>query len=190
MTTLLLGLLLFLGIHSVSIVASGLRDRLAARSELAWKAFYSLAAIVGLYLIVRGYAAARMEPVVLYLPPAGLRHVAALLLLPVFILFFAPYFPGRIKTATRHPQLIAVKLWAVAHLLVNGMLADVVLFGSILVWAIVDRISMKHRVARPVPGVPPTAMNDALLIVIGTAGYVLMVTWLHRVWFGVSPFGI
>lgn len=190
MTMLVLGLLLFLGIHSVSIVAGGLRNRMAARSEFGWKALYSVVALVGFYFIVRGYAAARMEPVVLYLPPVWLRHVAALLLLPVFILFFAPYFPGRIKTVTRHPQLIAVKLWAVAHLLVNGTLADVVLFGSLLAWAVADRISMKHRPTRPVAGAPATAINDVLLVVIGIAAYALMVTWLHKAWFGVAPFAM
>ncbi|MEQ8205209.1 MAG: NnrU family protein [Woeseia sp.] len=190
MTTLVLGLFLFLGIHSVSIVAGGFRDRLVARSAHGWKAFYTVVAIAGFYFIATGYAAARMEPVVLYMPPLWLRHVAALLLLPVFILFFAPYLPGRIKTATRHPQLIAVKLWALAHLLVNGMLADVVLFGSILAWAVADRISMKRRSARPVPGAPPAVVNDALLIVIGIGAYVLMVTWLHKAWIGVAPFGI
>lgn len=190
MTTLVLGLLLFLGIHSVSIVASGFRDRMVARSELGWKAVYSIVAIAGFYFIVTGYAAARMEPVVLYMPPTWLRHVAALLLLPVFILFFAPYLPGRIKTVTRHPQLIAVKLWAVAHLLVNGTLADVVLFGSLLAWAVVDRISMKRRPLRPVAGAPPSAFNDVLLVGFGLGAYVLMVTWLHRAWFGVAPFAM
>lgn len=190
MTTLVLGLLLFLGIHSVSIFASGFRDRMAARSELGWKAIYSLVAIAGFYFIVTGYAAARMEPVVLYAPPTWLRHVAALLLLPVFILFFAPYLPGRIKTATRHPQLIAAKLWAVAHLLVNGTLADVVLFGSVLAWAVADRISMKRRPVRPVPGAPVSAINDVLLVVIGIAAYVAMVAWLHQTWFGVAPFAM
>lgn len=190
MTMLVLGLLLFLGIHSVSIVASDFRDRIAARSELGWKAFYTVVALLGLYFIVKGYAAARMEPVFLYMTPIWMRHVAALLLLPVFILFFAPYLPGRIKTVTRHPQLIAVKLWAVAHLLVNGTVADVVMFGSILAWAVADRISMKRRPTRPVSGAPPTAFNDVLLIVIGLGVYVLMVVWLHKAWFGVAPFAM
>lgn len=188
MTMLVLGLLLFLGIHSVSIVAEDFRDQMAARSELGWKAFYSLLSLAGIYLVVRGYAAARLDPVVLYVAPVWLRYVAALLLLPVFVLFFAPYFPGRIKAASGHPQLIAVKLWAVAHLLSNGMLADVVLFGSFLAWAVADRISMKHRYTRPVAGAPPNTINDILLLVLGIGVYLLMVFWLHQAWFGVAPF--
>ncbi|HNP35232.1 MAG TPA: NnrU family protein [Woeseiaceae bacterium] len=187
MTLLVLGLLLFLGMHSVSIVAVGFRDLVAAQSRLGWAAFYSLVSLVGLYLIVRGYGTARLDPVVLYTPPLWLHRVASILLLPVFILFFAPYLPGRIKTATVHPQLLAVMLWSVAHLLANGTLADVVLFGAVLVWAVADRLSMNRRVGRPVPGAPPSRFNDGLLIVIGIAAYVLMVTWLHKAWFGVAP---
>ena len=160
MALLILGLVLFIGMHSTSIVADDFRNRMAAKSGLGWKAFYGIVSIVGLVLIVKGYAAARMDPTVLYIPPVWLKHVAALLLLPVFILFFAPYFPGRIKAATKHPQLVAVKLWAVAHLLVNGTVADVILFGSFLVWAVVDRISMKRRVERPVPSAPAKGIND------------------------------
>ncbi len=189
MLLLILGLILFLGMHSVSIFAEGFRDRMAAKSEIGWKALYGLVSIAGIYLIVKGYAAARLDPVVLYVPPVWLKHLAALLLLPVFVLFFAPYFPGRIKSAAKHPQLVAVKLWAVAHLLVNGTLADVVLFGSFLVWAVVDRISMKRRTERPIPSAPRRGINDVLLVFAGLGVYVIFVLWLHRAWFGVAPFG-
>jgi uncharacterized membrane protein len=116
------------------------------------------------------------------------RHVAAVFLLPIFVLFLAPYFPGRITSVTKHPQLIAVKLWAVAHLLVNGTLADVLLFGSFLVWAVADRISMKSRPARPISGAPASAANDIALVVVGLALYAALVFWLHEVAFGVRPF--
>jgi uncharacterized membrane protein len=110
-------------------------------------------------------------------------------MLPAFAFFIAPYFPGKIKTALKHPQLVAVKLWAVAHLLANGTLADVLLFGSFLVWAVVDRISMKRRVARPLPGAPESRANDLIVIVVGLALYAVFVLWLHEMWIGVRPFG-
>lgn len=189
MLLLFLGLILFLGMHSVSIVAESFRDRMAAKSEVAWKAIYGLVAIAGFVLVIRGYAAARLDPIVLYSPPVWLGHLASLLLLPVFVLFFAPYLPGRIKTATKHPQLIAAKLWAVAHLLVNGTVADVVLFGSVLAWAVADRISLKRRTPRPLPGAPESALNDVILVVIGLGAYAAFAFWLHAAWIGVAPFG-
>jgi len=175
--------------HSVSIFAEGTRNSVAAKSELGWKAIYGVVSLIGLYLIIKGYGAARLEPVVLYTPPIWLRHLSALLLLPVFILFFAPYFPGRIKTATKHPQLIAVKLWAIAHLLVNGTVADVVLFGSFLAWAVADRISLKRRTVRAIPGAPASALNDPVLVVLGLGAYVAFAFWAHAAWIGVAPFG-
>jgi len=189
MTLLVLGIVLFLGMHSVSIAALPLRDRLAAKSELGWKAFYSLVSLVGIVLIVTGYGELRQSPTILYESPVWLRHVAALLLLPVFVLFLAPYFPGRIKSALGHPQLVAVKLWAVAHLLVNGILADLLLFGPFLVWAVADRISMKGRPARPLPGAPESKANDAIIVVGGLALYAAFVIWFHEMLIGVSPFG-
>jgi uncharacterized membrane protein len=190
MATLILGLVIFLGVHSVSIVAPGWRDALAARNEAAWKGGYTLASIAGFVLIVVGYGLARQQPVVLYAPPAGLRHLALLLLLPVFPLFLATYLPGRIRSATRHPTLVATKLWAVAHLLANGTLADVLLFGGFLAWAVADRISMKRRAQRPIPSAPPRAWNDAVAVVGGLALYALFVLDLHGRLFGVAPLAV
>ncbi|MGY4830681.1 NnrU family protein [Sphaerotilaceae bacterium SBD11-9] len=187
MTLLILGLVLFLGVHSVSIVAPAWRDAMAARSGLAWRAGYALIAIAGFVLIVHGYGLARQAPVVLYTPPAGLRHLALLLLLPVFPLLFAAYLPGRIKAATKHPMLAATKLWALAHLLANGTLADVLLFGGFLAWAVADRISFKRRTPRPIPGAPPSAANDAIAVVAGLAVYGLFVWRAHAWLIGVSP---
>lgn len=190
MLVMIAGLVLFLGTHSVSIFAPGLRDSLAARSELGWKAAYGLLSIAGLVLIVRGYGEARMAPTVLYAPPMFLRHLTSLLMLPVFVLFFAPYFPGRIKTAAKHPQLVAVKLWAVSHLLVNGMLHDVVLFGAFLAWAVLDRISLKRRTPRePMVGAPASPMNDVILVGLGLAAYAGFAFYAHAAWIGVYPFG-
>lgn len=187
MTLLVLGLVIFFGIHSVSIVAPAWRDRRAARNEGAWKGGYSVVAAVGLGLIVWGYGMARQMPVVLYTPPAGLRHLALLLMVPVFPLLFAAYLPGRIRTAARHPMLVAVKLWALAHLLANGTAADVLLFGSFLGWAVVDRISLKRRPVRSVPAAPAGRANDLIAVVGGLVVYGLVVVWLHRWAIGVSP---
>ena len=188
MLQLLIGIILFFGIHSASIVALPVRDRMVARSETAWKAVYALASLAGIVLMVRGYAELREAPTVLYVTPYWLRHVSALLLLPVFVFFFAPYFPGRIKTALKHPQLVAVKLWAFAHLLVNGTLGDLLLFGSFLVWAVVDRISLKHRAQRPLPGAPESGANDVIVVVVGLAIYAAFAFWAHEWLFGVRPF--
>lgn len=189
MLQLLAGLILFIGVHSISIVALPFRDRMAASNRIGWMAVYGIVSVIGIVLIARGYADARLSPTVLYSPPAALRHVAALLMLPVFVFFVAPYFPGKIKAALKHPQLVAVKLWAFAHLLTNGTLADVVLFGSLLTWAVVDRISLKRRPARPLPGAGESALNDAYAIVIGLAAYGGFVFWAHGALIGVHPFG-
>jgi uncharacterized membrane protein len=191
MTWLLLGLVLFLGVHSVAIVSPAGRDRLAAQM------LYSLTSAVGLGLIVWGYGLARENPVLLYSLPGGFRHLAALLLLPVFVLLLAAYLPGRIQRAAKHPMLLAVKLWAFAHLLAQsvtgGSLADVLLFGGFLAWAVADRISLKRRAQagalRTVPALPPSAANDVIAVVGGLALYGLTVMWGHAFFFGVRPFG-
>lgn len=194
MLWLVFGLLLFLGVHSVAIVAPGVRDRVvAARGELGWKGLYSGVAVVGFVLIVVGYAAARQEPVLLYQPPAAMRHVAALLMLPVFVLLLAAYLPGLIQRTTKHPMLVATKLWALSHLLANGTLADGLLFGGFLAWAVADRISLKRRSAsgdlRLVPALPASGWNDAIALVGGLALYVAFAFWAHAAWIGVRPFG-
>jgi uncharacterized membrane protein len=190
MALLVLGLVLFLGIHSVSIVAPAWRDgRVAALGEKPWKGLYTAVSLIGFALLVYGYGAARQSPVVLYSPPLWMRHLTLLLMLPVFPLLVAAYVPGRIKTAARHPMLAATKLWAFAHLLANGTLADVLLFGGFLVWAVADRISLKHRPARPVPGAPPGRFNDVIVVVVGLALYALFLFKAHLWLFGVSPRG-
>jgi uncharacterized membrane protein len=188
MTLLVLGLVLFLGMHSVGIVAPGWRDaQVARRGEGAWKGIYSVVSLVGFVLLVYGYGVARQSPIVLYTPPAALRHVALLLLLPVFVLLFAAYLPGRIRTAAKHPMLLATKLWAAGHLLANGTLADVLLFGGFLAWAVADRISMKRRPVRAVPGAPAGPLNDVIAVVGGLAVYALFLFWAHEWMIGVRP---
>src|SRR6478735_5597645 len=112
MSQLIAGLVLFIGIHSVSIVAPAWRDSVAARLGNAWRGLYSLVAAVGLVLVVLGYAAARLDPLVLYQPPPVLRTIAIVAMAPVFPLFFAAYLPGRVRLALKHPMLIGTKLWA------------------------------------------------------------------------------
>ena len=191
MTILLIGLILFLGIHSVSIAAPGWRNaQIARRGERPWKGIYSIVSAVGLALLVVGYGMARREPVVLYTPPAALRHLALLVMVPVFPLLFAAYLPGRIRSAAKHPFLLATKLWALAHLLANGTLVDVLLFGAFLIWAVADRISVKRRAAGEAhdgPAALARASNDAIAVVAGLATYVVLLFWAHRWLFGVSP---
>jgi uncharacterized membrane protein len=186
MQLLVLGLVLFLGGHSVSIFAEPWRNRMVARlGESAWKGLYSVVAIAGFVLIVIGYGAARQDPFVLYTPEHWLRHVSVLLMLFVFPLLLAAYLPGRIQATLKHPMLVATKTWAVAHLLVNGTLADVILFGAFLAWAVADRISVKRRAPRPVKGLPASRFNDAIVVVAGLALYAAFVLWWHRALIGV-----
>lgn len=187
MTVLIVGLVLFLGVHSTSIIAPRWRDGMVVRlGEGTWKGLYGAASLVGLVLVIWGYGLARQEPVLLYVPPAGLRHLGLLLLLFVFPLLLAAYLPGKIRQRLKHPMLVAVKLWAVAHLLMNGMLADAVLFGAFLAWAVVDRVSLKRRPQREMlASAPPSRYNDAIAVVAGLALYVAFVFGLHQWLIGV-----
>lgn len=185
MTWLVFGLILFLGVHSISIIAPAGRDRMAAAFGNGWRALYSIASIAGFVLLIWGYGLARQQPVILYQPAPWMRHLTSLLMLPVFPLLFAAYMPGRVKAKLKHPMLVAVKLWAVAHLLANGTLADVVLFGSLLAWAVLDRISFKTRTQRPIPSAPASRWNDLIAIVLGLAAYVVFAMALHARWIGV-----
>lgn len=188
MSLLILGLVLFLGVHSISILNPAARDRIAAKlGEGAFKGVFSLLALVGLVLVVYGYGLARLDPTVLYTPPSWLRHLAMLLLVPVFPLLLATYLPGRIQAAVKHPMLVAVKLWALAHLLANGTLADVILFGSFLAWAVADRISLKSRGATSHPTLPGSGLNDVIAVIGGLILYVVFVFWLHTWLIGVAP---
>lgn len=190
MTLLIAGLVLFLGIHSVAIAAPELRaSAIGKLGANGWKGLYSLIAITGFVLLCIGYAEARISnPLWLWQPPKATRHVALLLMLPVFPLLLAAYLPGRIRTATKHPMLIATKLWALSHLLANGGLHDVLLFGGFLAWAVVDRISLKRRAGvTPPPSAPASRWNDLVVVVGGLAIYLLFVGGLHKLLMGVSP---
>ena len=182
-------MVVFLGVHSISILAPNLRAGTRERlGEGGWKVLYSLVSLAGLVMIVYGFSLARQSPVVLYTPPVWMRHITLLLMLPVFPLFLASNLPGRIRTATKHPMLAAVKLWAFAHLLANGLLSDVLLFGGFLAWAIADRISLKRR-TQSLRILPAGRFNDAIAVVLGLGLYVVFILWAHLRLFGVSPLG-
>jgi uncharacterized membrane protein len=188
MTLLLIGLVLFLGVHSMSIVAEGWRQRTMRRIGMGpWKGLYALISLLGFVLIVYGYDIARQDPIVLYTPPVWTRHLALLLMLPVFPLIFAAYLPGRIKATMKHPMLAATKIWALAHLVANGTLADVLLFGGFLAWAVADRISFKKRTQPDLRTAPPSKYNDVIAVALGLLAYAAFAQWLHLYLIGVYP---
>jgi uncharacterized membrane protein len=191
MTVLVLGLIVFLGVHCVRIVAEPWRTRQIARIGAGpWKGLYSLLAIAGLALVIWGYGLARSDPVILWQPPVWTRHLAALLTLPVFVLIAAAYIPGtHIKARLGHPMLIGVKLWAAAHLIANGTLADAVLFGSFLVWAIFDFKAARTR-DRAAGGrhAASGVAGDIAAVSVGLAVWVAFALYLHARLIGVRPF--
>ena len=191
MTYLILGLILFLGIHSLRIVADDFRTRTVARIGLnPWKGIYTIVSLAGFALICYGYGLSRGEPGMVWMPPRWTNHVAALLMLVAFICIAAAYVPGnRIKARVGHPMVLGVKVWAFAHLLCNGRTGDVVLFGAFLAWAVVDYVSLRRR-DRAAGTVYATlgASRDTIAIVAGVAGYLVFALWLHLWLIGVKPF--
>ena len=189
---LLLGLLLFLGVHSVRICAAPWRTAQIARvGEEKWKGVFSLVSLVGFFLIVWGYGQARLDPVVLWSPPVWTRHVAAPLTFVAFVLIAAAYVPGtRIKAAIGHPMVAGVTVWSSAHLIANGMLADVVLFGGFLVWAIALFAFSRQRDREAGVVYPAGALSrDALAAAIGGVAWIAFAVWLHLWLIGVRPLG-
>jgi uncharacterized membrane protein len=191
MATLILGLVLFLGIHSVRIVADGLRSRFIARRGLpTWKAVYAAIAIAGFVLICVGFGQARQQPVALWSPPRWTHDLAALLTLVAFILVTAACVPANgIKARTKDPMILGVKTWALAHLLANGTLADVLLFGSFLAWAVLDfRAARLRRRAGAEPAIAaPRRGRSAITIVVGILAWMLFAFHLHLPLIGVQP---
>jgi uncharacterized membrane protein len=189
MVYLIAGLVIFMGTHLFSAVRSREpgKDLRKKMGEGPYMAAYSLVALAGFVLLVWGYGAARPAPV-LYQPPAWLAHINLLLMLPAMILLVAAYAPaGRIKKAAKHPMLAAVKLWAFGHLLANGELNSVLLFGSFLAYAVLARIAAKRRGDNgPGPDAAISAQGDIIAIVAGTAAYAAFLFWLHPILFGVA----
>ena len=191
MLVLLIGLVVFFAVHLVPSNAA-MRDGLIARFGLnGYKAIFGLVSLIGFALIVIGFAKLQMHPgknPQLWDPPLWTRHLAAALMLPAMIALVAAYVPSRIHTALKHPMLVAIKIWALAHLLANGDLAALVLFGSFLAFAIYDRISVKKRHALgPIGDKSGPWYNDLIVLVVGTALYLVILLWAHQLVIGVSP---
>jgi uncharacterized membrane protein len=192
MTLLIAGLLLFLGAHSVRIFAEGWRTRTRARiGENPYKGLYSVLSLAGLALIVWGYGAARQEPVVLWATPLWTRHLAALLTLLAFVLLAGAYVPGNsIKARLHHPMVLGVKTWALAHLIANNTLADLLLFGGFLVWALLDYRAARRRDREAgTVYVPGAAGPTVATVAAGTVAWAAFAFWAHGAWIGVRPFG-
>ena len=192
MIYLLLGLLVFLGVHSVRIVADRWRTRASERmGPLAWKAVYSLLSVASLVLIVWGFGQVRQMPIQLWNPPFVLRHAASVVNLAAFILLAAAYVPGnRIKARVHHPMVQGVVLWSIGHLMANGNLGQVVLFGSFLLWGVLDWRAATRR-DQHVGAVYPSGTVGAtgLTVVLGVSGWMVFTLWLHGVLIGVRPLG-
>jgi uncharacterized membrane protein len=184
MALLIIGIVVFLGIHLLPTFGD-LRERLIERlGENGYKALFSVLSILGFVLLVYGFAKAPIIPI--WTPPVWMRHLAMLLMLPAFILLVAAYVPGRIKSVVKHPMLTAIKTWALAHLLANGDLAGIILFGSFLAYAVYDRIALKHRqptelIETPGRGSP---RNDVIAVVLGLVFYAVFLIWLHPLLIG------
>ena len=192
MIWMILGLVLFLGMHSTRIVADGARSAfIAQRGEGAWKGLYTVVSLVGFGLIVWGFGLARQQPTVLWASPTWTRHLAALINLVAFILLVAAYVPRNgIKARVHHPMVLGVKTWALAHLIANNTLAEVLLFGAFLLWAVLDFRSARQR-DRAAGTVYPagTASGTVITLVVGLAAYAGFAFWAHAAWIGVRPFG-
>lgn len=190
MIYLLIGIFLFLGAHSVRIWADPWRDRMLARlGEARWKGLYALTSAIGLGLLIWGFGLARQEPVQLWIPPNGMRHLASVLMLGSFVLLAAAYVPGnRIKARLRHPMVLSVKLWALAHLLANGNLAHGVLFGAFLVWAVLSFRAARRRDRLAGMG-PDTGSTGAtgVAVALGVAAWLAFTLYLHGLLIGVRP---
>ena len=190
MTPLILGLIVFIGSHAFTMARGARAQAIARLGEGPYKGLYSLVSLVGLVLIVWGYGDYRAGGYTpLWNPPVWARHLAVPLVWISFVAFAAAYLPGRIRRTLKHPMLAGLKIWALAHLLANGDLGSVLLFGTLLAWAVAARISTKRRDEVLDHGGPAAApagwRNDILALLIGTAAYVVFLVWLHPLLIGV-----
>ncbi len=187
MNKFILGLVVFLGVHSISIFSREWRNAMVEKlGTLPFKALYAVLSLIGLVALIYGYGEIRATSPILYTTPAWLRMLAAVLLLPVFPLFIASNFPSRIKASLKHPLFAATKLWAFAHLLANGRVSDVILFGAFLLWAVIGRMSASRRFDAVEPTAPTHWRNDIIAIVLGLALYVGFALWWHQALIGVA----
>ena len=192
MAYLILGLVLFLGVHSVRIVAEGWRTQTLARlGEGPYKGIYTLISLLGFGLIVWGFGVAREAPTMLWMPPRGMRHAATLLTLIAFVLLAAAYVPrNAIKSRLHHPMVLAVKTWALAHLLANGSVAHVILFGAFLAWAVANFIAARKRDrALGTSYQAGTLAGTVITVAVGVAAWAAVAFWLHGLLIGIRPLG-
>ncbi|WP_022963633.1 NnrU family protein [Halopseudomonas pelagia] len=192
MLALVIGLLLFLGVHSTRLFAAQWRAKqISKRGLLPYKGAYAVVSLLGLLLIIWGYGQARLDPTWLWVSPVWTRHLAALLTVPAFILLAATYIPGtHIKARVGHPMLLGVKFWAIAHLAANGTLADLLLFGGFLVWAVALYVVSRRRDRMAgVTYARGRAVMDAAAVGVGLVAWVIFALWLHGPLIGVKPFG-
>lgn len=190
MTLLIIGLILFLGAHSTRVFADDWRSQMVERlGEKPWKGLITVVSIIGFVLIIIGYGDARTAPVVLWDPPIWTRHLAIPLTVIAFILLAAAYVPrNRLKARIGHPMVASVKLWAFAHLLANGTLADVVLFGGFLAWAVMDFMKSRRRDRANAVTYPAGTLSRTLLtVLVGVLAWAVFAMFLHTRWIGVSP---
>ena len=192
MALLILGLVIFLGVHSTRIFADGWRTSMIQRIGAGpWKGLYSLVSIAGFVILVIGFRQARAESTVLYVTPAWMKHVTAVLMMLAMTLFVAAYIPRNwFRSRFHHPQLLSVKTWAVAHLLSVGVVADVVLFGALLAWAVVNFIVSRRRDREQnVVDAPANAVGTVLTIATGLVAWSIFALLLHGPLIGVRPLG-
>jgi len=199
MTQLILGLILFLGAHSVRIWADGWRNQtIEAYGEKAFKGVYALVSILGFYLLVVGYGEARLQPLALWNPPIFTKHISMLLMLLSSILLIATYIPrNHFKMRLKHPMVLSVKVWALSHLLANGNLADLVLFGSFLIWAVLnfrsararDRAQVQNSDANEEAPLKPNLLATLIALFGGMGLWAVITFVLHAKVVGVAPMG-
>jgi uncharacterized membrane protein len=192
MPLLIIGLILFIAAHSTRIFTDDWRSRTLERlGEKPWKGFITVVSVVGFVLMMIGYGQARLVPEPLWEPPLFTRHIAILLNLFAFLLLTAAYVPRNIiKAKIGHPMVAGVKIWALAHLIANGNVADVILFGSLLVWAVLNfRASRQRDRINEVVYAPATVIGTMATLAIGTIVWYVFLQWLHVRWIGVSPLG-
>jgi uncharacterized membrane protein len=192
MSALIVGLAIFLATHSIRIVADQWRTEQIARiGAMRWRGLYSLVSLLGLVLIVWGYGQTRAVPIDLWYPPGWTRYLTTALSLPAFVLLLAAYVPGNcIKARLGHPFLVGVKTWAFAHLLSNGRLGDVLLFGAFFLWAVFDYVSMRRRDRAAAIIYPQgTLARDAITGALGFFAWAFFVVILHKWLIGVAPLG-
>jgi uncharacterized membrane protein len=181
LTLLILGLIVFFAPH-VFVTRREARARLIARiGEGPYKIAFSVMSAIGIVLIAYGFARYRAgEWIDLWYPPVWTRHLALLLNWAAFVCIAAAYIPGNIKRVLKHPMLVGVKLWAFAHLISNGDLGSMSLFGSFLAWAVFDRIAVKRRADSGAPNARAGGwLGDVVVLVVGTAAYAAVIFWFH-----------